>query len=131
MKFAYQILYVESVVISLAFYQDAFGFSLKMMTPEEDYGELDTGETTLAFARYDLASTNLPGGFHKIDRTKPFGMELAFTTEEIEADFAKAIAAGADLIAPIQEKPWGQKVGYLIDINGFLIEVCTPMADHE
>ncbi|MCL4150664.1 UNVERIFIED_CONTAM: hypothetical protein GTU68_014362 [Idotea baltica] len=53
---------------------------------------------------------------------------MAFTTENIEADFQKAINAGATLFELIKEKPWGQKVGYLRDNNGFLIEICTPMS---
>jgi len=59
---------------------------------------------------------------------KPFGVELAFTTETIETDFQKAIDAGATEFEPLTEKPWGQKVGYLRDNNGFLIEICTPIA---
>ena len=47
--------------------------------------------------------------------------------DDIEADFKKAIDSGAIEFEPLIEKPWGQKVGYLRDNNGFLIEVCTPM----
>ena len=28
---------------------------------------------------------------------------------------------------PLVEKLWGQKVGYVLDNNGFLIEICTPI----
>ncbi len=52
---------------------------------------------------------------------------MAFTTESIETDFKKAIDAGATEFEPLVEKPWGQKVGYVIDNNGFLIEICTPI----
>jgi len=24
--------------------------------------------------------------------------------------------------------PWGQTIAYVADINGFLVELCTPMA---
>ena len=57
----------------------------------------------------------------------PFGAELAFVTENIEADFAKALQAGAFEYESVKDKPWGQKVGYLRDVNGFLIEMCTPV----
>ena len=52
---------------------------------------------------------------------------MAFTSKNIEEDFDKALKAGAIEYEKIQQKPWGQKVGYLRDINGFLIEVCTPI----
>ena len=42
-------------------------------------------------------------------------------------DYQKAIAAGATEFEPIKAKPWGQKVGYLKDNNGILIEICTPI----
>lgn len=128
MKYAYTILYVESVIDTLIFYTKAFGFTKKFITPENDYGELISGETTIAFASLELGKSNFKKGFKKsTNSNKPFGIELAFTTENIDADFQQAIDAGAIEFEPIKEKPWGQKVGYLRDNNGFLIEVCTPI----
>lgn len=129
MKYAYTILYVEDVTTTIQFYEKAFGFQRKFITPENDYGELITGGTTIAFASLVLGKSNLKAGFQKSNpRELPFGIELTFTTEEIETDFQKAIDAGAIEVEPIKEKPWKQKVGYLRDNNGFLIEICTPMA---
>lgn len=128
MKFAYTILYVDSVIDTVEFYESAFGFSRKFATPEKEYGELISGETTIAFASIELGKSNFKKGFEKITRSeKPFGVELAFTTENIDADFQKAIDAGAAPFEPLTEKPWGQKVGYVRDNNGFLIEICTPI----
>ena len=128
MKFAYTILYVEDVNQTITFYESAFGFQKKFSTPEGDYGELISGETTLAFASIKLGETNFSKGFQKSSlQQRPFGIELAFTTDNIEADFQKAIAAGAVEEEAVVQKPWGQKVGYLRDINGFLIEICTPI----
>lgn len=128
MKFAYTILYVQNVLKTVAFYENAFGFSRKFITPEKDYAELITGETTISFASLDLGKSNFKKGFKEITYSeKPFGVELAFTTETIEEDFSKAISAGAKEFEALVEKPWGQKVGYLLDNNGFLIEICTPI----
>lgn len=128
MKYAYTILYVENVLETIEFYEKAFGFSRKFITPENDYGELVSGETTISFASIDLGNYNFKKGFDKITPTeKPFGVEMAFTTENIETDFQNAINFGATEFEPLTEKPWGQKVGYLRDNNGFLIEICTPI----
>lgn len=128
MKFAYTILYVGNVTETIEFYERAFGMNRKFVTPENDYGELLTGETTLAFASIELGESNFKKGFDPISRLdKPFGVEFAFTTENIEADFERSIEAGATEYEPLVEKPWGQKVGYVLDINGFLIEICTPV----
>jgi len=128
MKFAYSIIYVDSVPETIAFYEKAFGFVKKFITPENDYGELISGETTISFASIELGNSNFKKGFQKSSLSeKPFGVELAFTTENIEEDFTKAITAGAVEVEPLATKPWGQQVGYVRDNNGFLIEICTPI----
>ena len=128
MKYAYTIFYVREVSETVNFYEKAFGLKRKFVTPENDYAELNSGETTIAFASVELGNSNLKNDFIKSSLSeRPFGMELAFTTEMIEEDFEIAIKAGAIVIQGITEKPWGQKVGYVRDINGFLIEICTPI----
>jgi len=128
MKFAYTILYVTNVTATIEFYENAFGFQRKFITPEGDYAELVTGETTISFASEELANSNLKTKVELATiNARPFGIELAFTSENIKVDFEKALKAGAILEADLITKPWGQTVGYLRDINGFLIEVCTPM----
>lgn len=128
MKYGYTIIYIENVSETILFYERAFGFSRKFITPEEDYAELLSGETTIAFASIELGKSNFKNGFQTLKRQdKPVGVELVFVSESIEADFQKAINAGAMEFEPIVEKPWGQKVGYLRDNNGVLIEICTPV----
>jgi len=135
MKYGYTIFYVENVKETITFYEKAFGFQQKFITPVNDYGELLSGETTIAFASLTLGNTNLRNGYipsissqkSNDESYKPFGVEMAFVIEDIEVDFKKAIDVGAIEYEPIVEKPWGQKVGYLRDNNGFLIEICTPI----
>lgn len=50
MEFGYTIVYVSSVADALSFYRDAFGFEIRFLHDSGDYGELNTGETVLAFA---------------------------------------------------------------------------------
>ncbi len=132
MRYAYTILYVADVSQTIEFYEKAFGFQRKFITPELDYGELLTGETSLAFASIALGESNFSKGYKRLSSLdQPIGVELAFTTEEIDADYSRAVAAGAVSFEPITEKPWGQKVGYVLDNNGFIIELCTPMKSEE
>lgn len=127
-KLGYVILYVENVSQTIEFYERAFGFERKFVTPEGDYGELEPGDTTVAFASIELGNTNFRNGFQIISNSdKPVGVELVFVTENIEADFNTALDEGAFEYEPLSRKPWGQTVGYLRDINGFLIEICTPI----
>src|SRR5690242_1111696 len=127
-KFAYTILYVKNVEKSIAFYEKAFGFKRKFIAPGNEYGELDTGDTTLSFASVQLGKTNLSAGFIESSTSgKPFGIEVGFTTENVEKVFKDAVAAGAAEVEKAKTKPWGQTVAYVRDIDGFLVEICTPV----
>ena len=127
-KFAYTILYVADVEKAIAFYEQAFGFTRKFIVPSGEYGELKTGDTALGFAAFWLAKKNLSAGFIESNaKEKPLGVEIAFATEDVEAAFQKAVAAGALVVEKAEAKPWGQTIAYVRDPDGFLIEICTPL----
>lgn len=127
-KFGYTILYVEDVQKSIEFYENTFGFSRKFITPENDYGELSTGETTISFASKKLAAQNLKDGFIESNlEDKPFAIELGFITDNVGELVKKATSFGAVLIKEPTQKPWGQIVAYVRDLDGFLIEICTEV----
>lgn len=129
MKFAYTIIYVPDVAASLQFFEDAFGFSRRFLHESGTYGELETGTTTLAFAAHDLAEMNYSTG-HIAAHTspKPLGIEIAFTTDDVQAAHAKALSIGATELSPPTVKPWGQIVSYVRCPDGSLVELCTPIA---
>jgi lactoylglutathione lyase len=126
MKFGYTIVYVSSVADTLAFYKDAFGFETRFLHESGQYGELNTGETVLAFASHDMGEMNLDGHYQKPDlNATPFGVELAFVTDDVALAYAKAVAAGAIAIKEPSPKPWGQVVAYVRSREGSLIELCS------
>ena len=127
MQLGYVILYVPDVARTVAFYEQAFGLSRRFVHESGSYAEMETGASALAFAAEELA------GSHGFDfrATRPAedapGMEIALTCTDVPAAFAQALAAGAVALAEPRTKPWGQQVAYLRDLNGFLVELCTPM----
>ncbi len=125
MKFKYTILFVESVPNTLDFYGKAFGFKTRFLHEGKDYGELDAGETTLAFSSLELM-TNLGKNPSKASSTGPM-FEIAFETDDVKHALEKAISAGAILIEDATEQPWGQTTSHVSDPNGFLIEICSPV----
>ncbi|RAJ25105.1 catechol 2,3-dioxygenase-like lactoylglutathione lyase family enzyme [Gelidibacter algens] len=127
-KYTYTILYVENVTKSIEFYEKSFGFSRKFVTKENDYGEIITGETTISFASKNLANSNLKNGFIESDlKNKPFGIELGFVTENVAETIEKVKNNDGIIIEEPKQKPWGQIVAYIRDLDGFLIEICTSM----
>jgi len=128
MQFAYTILYVSNVAASLAHYEAAYGFTTRFLHESGTYGELDTGATTLGFAALELGEMNLPGGVESPHRERrPFPSEIAFATPDVDSAYQRAVAAGAISVTPPKLKPWGQTVAYVRDIDGHLVELCTPI----
>jgi lactoylglutathione lyase len=128
MNFAYTILYVRDVPASVSFYEKAFGLSRRFAGPENNYAEMETGGTALAFVAADFVRPGLPGGFTPNDPAQPpAGIEIAFTTPDVPAAYQRAVQAGAHALAGPAAKPWGQVVAYVRDPDGVLIELATPM----
>lgn len=126
MKLKYTILYVEDVAATLAFFTAAFGIPQKMLHESGDYGELDTGATTLSFSSRRLMES-LGKSPARPDPGHPT-FEIAFETDDVAQAFSLAVAAGAKAVQPPQGMPWGQITAYVLDANGFLIEICSPVA---
>ena len=125
MKFKYTILYVDNVAETLHFYENAFGVKQAMLHESGDYGELDTGTTTLSFSSRQLM-TDLGKNPKHHNATSP-SFEIAFETLNVPGALKQALAAGASLIQDVEDMPWGQTTAYVSDKNGFLIEICTPV----
>jgi lactoylglutathione lyase len=97
---------------------------------------MQTGETTLAFAAKELATSNLQQGFQENSlENLPVGIEIGFVTENVAAAFKRAIEAGAIAVVEPKVKPWGQIVAYVRDRaacatrnrDGILISINTPI----
>ena len=126
MKLRYTILYVADVGEALAFYERAFGLSTRMLHPSGDYGELDTGGTTLSFSSRRLIAA-LGKNPAAPDRARPT-FEIAFETHDVAAAWERALAAGAEAVQPPRQEDWGQTTAYVRDADGFLVEICSPVA---
>ena len=128
-KFGYTIAYVSDVENAISFFEKAFGMGRKFVTEECDYGELETGETTLAFASHELGSSNFSGGYiSSSESEKPLGTEIALLTPDVDAAYLAALKHGAKELKAPEQKPWGQTVSYVRCPSGILLELCTPMS---
>lgn len=128
MKFGYTIIYVPDVPASLTFFEKAFGFATRFLHESGTYGELNTGETTLAFAVHALGAMNLSDGYVAASSSqKPLGIEIAFVTPSVHAAHSRAVSAGAIELKAPEAKPWGQVVSYIRCPDGTLVELCSPI----
>lgn len=127
MKLGYTILYVPDVAAAVDFYERAFGLKRRFIHESGQYAEMETGETALGFASEALAEGNGLAIRPNTTRDVAAGIEICLVTDTPEDAYAHAIASGAVPIKPVEVKPWGQKVSYVRDLNGCLVEVCSPV----
>ena len=129
-KFGYTIIYVSDVNETLSFFENVFDMKRRFLTEEKDYGELDTGETILAFASHKLGDSNFNGGYISGSSSeKPLGTEIALVASDVNFIHSSALAHGATELKAPEEKPWGQVVSYVRCPSGILLELCTPIVN--
>lgn len=128
MKFTYTIVYVADVAASLDFFERAFGLKRRFMVETGDYGELETGATTLSFAQHATARGNLGRDYVVAETSaQPLGIEIGLVTDDVPAACERAVQAGATLLKAPASKPWGQVVAYVRCPDGTLVELCTAV----
>jgi lactoylglutathione lyase len=128
LKFGATLIYVDDVPAALDFYRRAFGLETRFYDPQYEYGELATGEPAVAFGSHRLGARLMPGTYVRPERGRSCGVEIAFFTSDVAVAFARAINAGAFLLAKPKAMPWGQTVAYVRSLEGTIIGLATPMA---
>ncbi len=124
-------LYVPDVELAVDFYERAFGLTKRFVKVEGDigYAEMETESTKLGFVSHSLARSN-GVEYTDLPPDQPAApMEIGLVTDDVAAAHATAVEAGAADVAAPTKKPWGQTVAYVRDLNGFLVEICSPMPE--
>ena len=122
------IVYVEAADEAARFYEATFGLPLEFAVPDGSYAQLDTGGTKLAFASYALGEQNFAGGVRRAASSgQPPNVEITLVTGDVDAGYAQALAGGCTSLAEPEDKPQGQRVAYVRDPFGTLVELATPL----
>ncbi|KAF4358677.1 hypothetical protein F8388_005617 [Cannabis sativa] len=122
---AYIVIYVKDVAKSVTFYEKAFGFSVRRLDKSHRWGELESGQSTIAFTPLHqhetdevTGSVQTAAGSH--GERQP--VEVCFAFSDVDAAY-KSQHGRWDLMSEPEEKEWGQKVGYVRDINGIVVRM--------
>ena len=128
MLLGWVIVYVDDPPAAREFYIGAFGLRGGFVAPSGTYAELDTGATKLAFAAYALGERNFAGGVRRAAAEgPPPNVELALVDEDIDSAYERALRAGCTSLAAPADKPQGQRVAWVRDPFGTLLELATPL----
>lgn len=110
------VLFTRDIAASRHFYQDLLG---------QEVGQ-DLG-TNLGFksgfALWELKSAQVNIG----DALKPNSGELYFETDNPKALLARLQKAGVEVLHPLREQPWGQRIFRVFDPSGHIVEFGEPM----
>ncbi len=128
MKFGSTVLFVENVQSVMDFYQKAFGMEISMYDPSFDFGILNMEGGSIGIASNHSGELMMPGKFPTSKNGHPDGVEIAFYSNDVKADFQKAVEAGATPITVPRKMEWGQTVAYVKSIEGTIIGICSEMA---
>ena len=128
MRLGWVIVYVDEPPAAAAFYERTFGLRQEFVAPGGSYAQLDTGPTKLAFASYELGEKNFDGGVRRAGADgQPPNVEITLVHDDVEAAYAQALEAGCAALAAPEDKPQGQRVAYVRDPFGTLVELATPL----
>ena len=128
MLLGWVIVYVDDPPAARDFYMRAFGLEGGFVAGSNTYAELDTGATKLAFAAYSLGEQNFPNGVRPATNDdRPPNVEIALVTDDVDAAYERALQAGCVSLAEPRDKPQGQRVAWVRDPFGTLLELATPL----
>jgi hypothetical protein len=73
---------------------------------------------------YQIMFERPPGEVGQLGREN---CELYFEADDLDAVWARLSEAGLQLVHPLREQPWGQRVFRLYDPDGHIVELGEPM----
>lgn len=113
---------------AIAFYQAAFGAEVVSMMPMGDL--VGHADLKIGGSRVYLADEMPAFGALKSPQTlKGSSVNLHFWTEDCDAAFARAVAAGAKVIMPLTDQFWGDRYGMVSDPFGHAWAITSHKED--
>lgn len=117
-------LFVEDMPTMVRFYRDVLGFEIAEEENAANVYLIKNGTLFMLYRRRDFEKMTS----RKYEYLKGFNghFEIALyvdTFEEVDKEYAQAIAKGAQSVLEPTTEPWGQRTCYIADPEGNLIEI--------
>ena len=117
-------LLVEDMGRMIRFYRDVLGFAIKEDEDTSNVYLIKDGTLFLLYGRKDFEQ--MTSRKYEYLRGVNGHFEIALyvdTFDEVDAEFARVVAMGAEPVMPPETEPWGQRTCYIADPEGNLIEI--------
>ena len=116
-------LFVEDIQLSIAFYRDVMDFEVTRAEPADNptFASLKRGDSGLMLSPYGESFDGWKMVGEARERRGTGGAISLYIEclEPLEAEYARAQAAGATIIDPLAARPWGQTEFTMADPDGF------------
>lgn len=121
-------LLVRDATRALAYYREAFGAE-ELMRFEGPPGRIAHAEVKIGDSHVMLADENPEEGFVGPQTLGGAGVSLMLYVQDVDATFARAVAAGATVRRPVADQFYGDRVGTLADPFGHVWSIATHRED--
>lgn len=121
-------LLVRDATRALAYYREAFGAE-ELMRFEGPPGRIAHAEVKIGDSHVMLANENPEEGFVGPQTLGGAGVSLMLYVQDVDATFARAVAAGATVRRPVADQFYGDRVGTLADPFGHVWSIATHRED--
>jgi len=81
----------------------------------------------LAFAGLEAAEMNGVSVLPNTPQGPAAAWEICLITTDVPAAYEQAVSNGCSAVCAPAEKPWGQTVCYVRDLDGCLVEIASPI----
>lgn len=123
-RLGYVVRFVQSLDAAVRFYQGVLGQRLTKRT--DHWAQFDCGALTFGLYSRAAMADNLGVAEDELG-TPPGALELAFEVDDVDTAFRAALDAGARSFRPPEDRPWGERTGYILDPDGALVELYHPV----
>jgi PhnB protein len=121
-------LIVRDATRALDFYKKAFGATELMRFPTPD-GKIAHAEMKIGEGLFMLADEVPDQGYRSPDALGGTPVSLMFYVHDVDALFARAVAAGAAVKQPVKDQFYGDRNGTLTDPFGHVWTIATHVED--
>ena len=121
-------LVVDDANGAIAFYGKAFGAQELFRMPGPD-GKIMHAEVLIGDSPIMLCDENPETGARSPKAFKGSPVSVFLYVPDVDALFAKAVAAGATVVVPVTDMFWGDRYAQLVDPYGHAWQIATHVED--
>lgn len=117
-------LFVEDMATMVRFYRDVLGFEIREDENAANVYLVKDGTLFMLYRRKDFEGMTHRRYEYLKGANGHFELALYVDTfDEVDREYQRVLAAGAQPILPPTTEPWGQRTCYIADPEGNLIEI--------